>query len=393
MTSIPHYEDMSVGDIYQSLDLEWTASEKLDGSFLEAGLDDDGQFYTKRKGGQPVYDLEDWPYEMWAMTYRSAHIAASQAIECLVKEDAIHAGNSISFEVLEGERPNSIIYHPPSGFPFNVSIYMVVTSTNWKPDTKFYVVLEKMVIHAGMKALWTYDGERAQDGYRTFKCGLLVNKNISTDWIQARLSTHAKQVRMVLDNWLPAPSHVEGFSQREVLEANLSRKHVNAGDRNWNNLRRELSAERVRLREIFNSLILLFKDAAFRVLTQENYGVMGAGSWCEGVVVQTPNGLFKIVERLDFTILNRATHAAKYAIVGGRRPARPSFLSRTKSWPKEKRLARLNQLLKRYRDYRYSVCSRNTAQGVTLVKLYSGDLHYRTLAMFYDTKKRIEDGR
>ena len=392
MTSIPHFEDLSVSDIYDALDLKWMASEKLDGTSLEAGLDEAGLFYTKRKGGEPVYDVDDWPEEIWAGTYRRAHASVSCFVEALVKENAISNGDVIGFEVLEGHYPNSVSYIPPSGAGA-VHGFVVITHTSWTPNTAFYSIAFTMLTSSHAITSYTMDGRSVGSQLENFKHQFKVNSAIGTDWIQARLRPSAEQTRMVMDTWLPAPSSISGFTNREVLEANLARKHPNAGDRNWNDLRKELVAERVHLRKTFVSLALLFKDAAYRVIVNETHGIMGAGSFKEGAVVVTPNGMFKLVDRPAFTELNRFTHWAKYAIVGGRRPPRPSFLSRTKDWPVQKRLARLDQLLTRYKEKRYTLHYSGTMNGRNMMVSYAGEIHQRVLNMFADTRKRIEDGR
>lgn len=220
-----------------------------------------------------------------------------------------------------------------------------------------------------------------------------VNPQTSRELVQARLMPHAKKFKKVLDHWFPKESKVEGFTILEVLDISLSKKHPNCGDRNWNELKKLLKAEREELNEVFQAMTLLFKDTACRVLVHEQPSAIGAGSFKEGVVVNSSQGLFKIVDRESFSGANRFTHQIKYWIVGGRRPARPSFLSRTKDWPKEKRLARLDVLLQRYHDKHYTMHFTLEAGGRSELLSYSGDLHRRTLNMFSDTRKRIQDGR
>lgn len=396
MTSIPHFEDLSIREIYKTLELNWQASEKLDGTFLEAGLDESGQFYSRRKNGEKIYDLNDWPDEIWANTYRKGHIAASCIIEALVVEKAISPGNHIGFEIIDCCRPNSIFYNFTESDSNAYQGAIVATQTNWTPVSSLFEVLETLSISSSVDIITTADGLNAERVTQQFKWSVKVNKPVGSSWIKNRLGQSAQQTKMVLDHFLALPSNVEGFSVLEVLEIKLTAKHPKTGDRKWNDLKKELSEEREKLRQGFNSLILLFKDAAIRVLAGETRSMLGSGSIKEGAVVQTPETLFKLVNRPAFSKLNNFTHRAKYAIVGGRRPKRPSFLSRTAHWPVEKRIDRLNNLLTRYERLRYivsiDVCM-NPGGGSDMIVYYSGDLHQRTLNMFYDTKKRIEDGR
>jgi len=388
MPSIPHFEDLSAREIYESLDLNWSVSEKLDGSYLEAGLDDDGFFYSHRKGGERNYHVNDWPDECWAATYRIAHDMAGMLIEALLKEQAISPGNYMGFEIIHGNWPNVVRYNiqpPHNGV-------MVITTISWKPSTTFYTVIERFSTFYRAPVRRSSDGITSQVVMEDQDWVIKPNPQIVPELVQARLNPSAQRVRKVLDIWFPQESKVEGFTVAEILDINLARKHEKCGDRNWNDLRRELKRERDQLRESFLSLTLLFKDAAYKVLVDEMPSVLGAGSRKEGVVVLTPRGLFKIVNRDSFLESNLFIHRIKYMLVGGRRPVRPCFLSRTKDWSLEKRLLRLNTLLYRYMAHRNRLRLVED-YGYTQEIGYTGDLHQRMLNLFADTRKRIEDGR
>lgn len=389
MPSIPHYEDLSAKDILQSLDLQWWASEKLDGSYLEAGLDESGCFYTSRKNGERNYQLSDWPAECWANDYRAAHEVSSMIVESLVKEGAMAPGQHFGTEVLPRGRPNTIPYTMPD----TLNGMLVITTVSWPVSTAFYSVVERF--HATLKVdmLTSDDGKNVRSWKNKQDWVVKINTQYHRDLTGARLGPSASKIRKVLNMWLPQESKVEGFSIMEVLDISLAKKHPACGDRNWNELRKELKKERDELREVFTALVLLFKDIAYKVLVNEMPSVVGAGSHKEGVVVQTSHILFKIVDRPTFSARNHFTHWVKYALVGGRRPARPCFLSRTKDWPKEARLARLEVLRQRYLDWHVMLRLPVTFMGREHVDDYSGSLHWRTLNLFADTRKRIEDGR
>lgn len=389
MVSIPHYEDLSAKEIFESLDLKWWASEKLDGSFLEAGLDQWGHFYTSRKGGERMYQLEDWPRECWANSYRNAHEVASMLVEALYKEGAIAAGQHFGAEIIDSKKPNTVSYTLPHG----VTGLLVLTTVSYEVSTTFYAVVEKFVAEFRPEILVSFNGRDVAQGYVNQTWQVKVNTQISRELVAARLSQSATKVRKVMEMWLPQESKIQGFTIMEVLDISLAKKHPNCGDRNWNDLRKDLKKEREELREVFTSLVLLFKEIAYKVLVFEMPSVIGAGSQKEGVVIKTPNGLFKIVDRPSFSARNHFAHRVKYMLVGGRRPARPSFLSRTKDWPVEQRLARLDVLLARYQDWHFMLRLPVTYNGVDTTDSYSGSLHQRMLNLFADTRKRIENGR
>lgn len=392
MTGIPHFEDMSVDDIYASLDLNWEVSEKIDGSYLEAGLDLQGQFYTKRKGGQPAYDLDDWPNECWSQSYRIAHLVAADVIETLVFEKLINPGQMVGFEVVSCRRPNTILYNLPRKSQ-NILAAMYITHTTCDVNDRFKNVFVDFISNVKLDILVSSDGKTIET--ITYSGRWLVEHHHTwdRDLVRYRMDQSAETTRKILDGWLPMASGVPGFTIEEVLKVNLSKKHPNAGDRNWNDLRKELAIERNKQRETFNNIILLFKDLVYQILVNDLPSTLGTGSLKEGIVVKTPRGLFKVVHRPSFSKANAFTHWVKYALVGGRRPARPCFLSRTKDWPKEKRLARLEVLLRRYLFNQHRLHFNNHSNGVNTVIYYIGDLDDRMLNLFADTRKRIEDGR
>lgn len=389
MVSIPHFEDLTAKEIFESLELKWWASEKLDGSFLEVGLDKWGHFYTSRKGGDRMYQVDDWPKECWASTYRCAHEVASMLVEALYKEGAIAADQHFGAEIIEGKRPNTI----PYVLPDKTTALMVLTTVSYPVSTTFYSVVENFVASFRPEILVSFNGKEIATGHISQTWRVKINTQYSRELIAARLTPSAQKVRKVLEMWLPQESKVRGFSIMEVLDVNLSKKHPNCGSRNWNDLRKELKQEREELKEVFTSLVLLFKEIAYKVLVFEMPSVVGAGSQKEGVVVTTPNGLFKIIDRPSFSTRNHFAHRVKYMLVGGRRPVRPCFLSRTKDWPVEKRLARLDVLLQRYQDWHVMLRLPVTYNGTETTDSYSGSLHQRMLNLFADTRKRIEHGR
>ena len=389
MVSIPHYEDLSAQEIYDSLELNWWASEKLDGSYLLFGLDDAGEFYTQRKGAQPCYKQSDYPEECWASSYRICHELAQMVIDALVHEKLIAPGQSIGAEIIDSPLPNTVPYR----FSGDFSGLLVVTTISWDADPAFFDVLKDFQSTWYPNKLFSNDGINMSQMVHKQVWQVKVNHQIPRDLTYARLHRHAIKFRRVLDHWFPQESKVEGFTILDVLDISLSRKPEQAGDRNWTELRKELSLERAELREVFRDLVMLFKDIAHRVLVSEMPSCIGAGSFKEGVVVKTPTGIFKIVDRDSFSEANRFTHIIKYWIVGGRRPNRPSFLSRTKDWPKEKRLERLEALRVRFMNNHFTMHHRLAVGPYEEMITYSGTLFRRTLGMFCDTRKRIEDGR
>lgn len=392
MTGIPHFEDLPLNQICEALDLNWIISEKLDGTFIEAGLDSQGVYYTRRKGGEPLYSIDSLPEECWTSTYRSAHIALAGLVEALHEAQAIEPGQHFGCEIIEGNQPNTAIYKQYS----DLTGVIYVTTVSFTPSTTFYQIVEtyKTTLHV--------DRLLSQDGNKIIKFDTMdlwdvkINHVVGSDLIKKELSVNATRVKILLLDWLDDTSNVDGFTVREVLEINLGSKHPNTGDRKWTELRAELKVERLRLQNKLNSLVCLFKDNALTLLLPYvRIQISHQNGIQEGIVVKMSNSdqPFKLVNRPEFSRLNLFTHRVKYWLTGGRRPARPCFLSRTKDWPKEKRLARLDVLLNRYIKYRFFFRAHYRNNGVGRHMSYSGDLNQRTLNLFADVRKRIQDGR
>lgn len=396
MTGIPHFEDLSVDQICRALDLNWIISEKLDGTFIEAGLDSQGAYYTRRKGGEPIYSVDSLPEECWTSTYRAAHMALAGLTEALYEAYAIEPGQHFGCEIIEGNQPNTALYQLYA----DITGVIYVTTTSWTPSTTFYQIVETY------KTAFHVERFSSQHGIGITKETILdrwdirLSYSVGSNLIKQEMSVNATRVKILLIDWLAEESNVSGFTVREVLDINLGSKHPNTGERKWMELKADLKAERTRLQGKLNTLVCLFKDAAMSALmpyvsTQVSYKDGSRDGFQEGIVVKMldDDQPFKLVNRPEFTRLNLFTHRIKYWLVGGRRPVRSCFLSRTKDWPKEKRLARLDTLLNRYLRNRFVLHAKYRNNGKLLHMSYSGDLNQRTLNLFADVRKRIQDGR
>lgn len=111
---ITHIEDLDVTAFIDAVRRigQMQASEKLDGSNLWFGLDDQGKLYTtragKRDGAEKFYSESDYPYFAAYNGFRGAH-AALQLKERDIKI-ALQPGDVVEIEVLYGRQPNAVAY-------------------------------------------------------------------------------------------------------------------------------------------------------------------------------------------------------------------------------------------------------------------------------------------
>lgn len=387
--SIPHFDELTPTQIYESLNLIWSSSEKLDGSYLRAGLDQNGKFYVTRKASDQLFRSPcDWPKECWTRDYRLATLVASFLVEALSAEKLIEPGQYLDLEVLSGRRPNSITYHYSEKF----SGQLIVTGHSYLPSYSFFKLFERFECRFQLVVPSSLDGLNIQWIEENHHWKVATNFTPRYLPVLVKLRSSAGLLKVQLKEWFDQSSRIPHFTNLEILEMNLSRKPEKAGNQNWNELRKEISLERKNLDHVFKGMIANFSRDAHGVLVRDFSSGVGP---ClqEGVVVSNNGIKFKFVDKEGFRALNLFTHRIKYMLIGGRRPKRSSFLSRTENWPIDKRLARLEQLRLRYLKHRTKLSYIGQLNQNFVSAFYDFDLHYRTLNLFADTRKRILDGR
>lgn len=113
LEGIVHIEDQPVDAFIKSVKSikDMIVTEKLDGSNLWFGLDDNGLF-TSREGKSPkkgrFYDVSDYPMVANYNGFRAAHLALEK-VESTIRE-ILQEGDSIEIEVLFGRQPNTVTY-------------------------------------------------------------------------------------------------------------------------------------------------------------------------------------------------------------------------------------------------------------------------------------------
>ena len=110
---IEHIEDLSIDEFVDTITnlTRYAATEKLDGSALTFGIDEQGKLYTNRqqKGNDtPVYDPAQWGDSPAYVGFKSAHQALQQVESSLAR--VVPANILVECEVLYGRQPNAIIY-------------------------------------------------------------------------------------------------------------------------------------------------------------------------------------------------------------------------------------------------------------------------------------------
>jgi hypothetical protein len=112
--SIEYLENLDISDFIDTIEniSKLIASEKLDGTALTFGFDNDGKFYTTRsgKGNQDAmhYKASEWGISAAANGFKAAHAALKNHQDTL--SHFIKPGMACDIEILFGHQPNTIVY-------------------------------------------------------------------------------------------------------------------------------------------------------------------------------------------------------------------------------------------------------------------------------------------
>jgi hypothetical protein len=110
---IPHLSDLSPKEFYNFVSYYGSGivTEKLDGSNIQFGMDENG-FYTSRETrlGERMYSESDYDRTYATTFQRAVHLAIEKRLPEL-KREGFCVGEHVVAEVLFGKQPNTIVYN------------------------------------------------------------------------------------------------------------------------------------------------------------------------------------------------------------------------------------------------------------------------------------------
>jgi hypothetical protein len=112
--SIEYLEDLDVKDFIDAIrNLHKSiVAEKLDGTALTFGLDDDGDFYTTRSGkgssDKLFYKAADWGISAASNGFKATHAALKKHVDII--KTVMEPGDAMDVEIMFGRQPNTIVY-------------------------------------------------------------------------------------------------------------------------------------------------------------------------------------------------------------------------------------------------------------------------------------------
>lgn len=369
---IPHFEDLTPADLYEIIKDDLVITSKLDGSFIAFGYDADMRFYTERKSGQRYYSVEEWPLEGWCNGFRQAHVVLENYLERLhVAWNKAGRYARSTCEIIWGHQPNVVEYGA-------MNRILLHDNSNFSPDP--------FECNIGVTQLKS-DGRKAWTVREDLKWSIQA--------IRTKKYKLAKEDIKGLLEWLDRPSIIAPYTRREVLEFKLNRRPTGYTKEAWQTTMPLIKAERELLRDnYFKKMTAIRKEILAYLNSHLYFETITTVTLGEGFVCVGHGGvIFKLINREWFKPANDFVHRARYALIGGRRPARSSFESRTRNWPLDKRLKRLEVLRRRYLVHHHKL--KFTYNGGTRLGdlSYSDEIHDRVLMLFYDLRERLKDGR
>ena len=389
-----HFHDLTPSRIRDSLNSGWRLSEKLDGSYMRGGFDADGRFYTLRKSNAVYYHLSDWPMKPWTNAFRAGHVVLEMLLTTARDMGYIQGEFWIDVELIHGTMPNSITYKnydnnviiTASSDISRITIFESVLSKSHGLFTGAYTRYEYMnIITIVTDQILSDTGEslrveRRKQEWKIYKNPSKIVPPQRFDSVR-ELETFLSTPLLICGRWIPSEI---------ILELKLNVKPAFISDDDWKANRKTLIEEirkrREAVREMFHA-----RCQKVRREVEQTFSVMERSSdnKMEGVVVEVEHSgdIFKLVSLEYFGKLNNFTHIVRYWLQGGRRPERPSFLTRTRHWPVEKRLERLEVLRRRY------VKNKSKLKFLGTPYYLVNELDQRTLCTFAELKERITHGR
>jgi hypothetical protein len=385
---IPHFEDLDLDTLLDIVELRWTACEKMDGSYMEFGLDKHGRFFTRRKNGTPCYTIDDWPDEGWTNSFRAAHVVAEEVADFLVERAILRPKHFFMCEVMWGDRPNTVIY------PNTASL--IIHSWSYSADvTPVQFMLKDFSTSVSHSIYHSYDAKTKQLKPARNEWNILVQEPINSSWIWARMKPYAATLKKQLIGFRDELIQGVRMSRGDLLKVKLNQRPGFVFPDRWPAVKAAVKDTRAEWQKRIVPELQVFRNLCLRALIiDQQTGVIKGSQFSEGLVVTTwQRNICKFVDREGFSQANAFSHWVKYALAGGRRTKRPSFLSRTAGWPVEKRLERLDVLRERYLRNHHKLHKEFSNAYKLMPVSYDRELHERTKLLFVDVRERIKNGR
>jgi len=311
---ITHIEAMAIGDFIDAMRNfeKFEISEKIDGSNLVFGYDEEG-FYTSREGkGQQQRFRSEGEYEIGYQTMyrRSAHLALEKVLPLMERSGYLNVGDSIEIEILYGPLTNVV----PHEGDINRIIFLRPITGN--PDIKKLAeLLEGHKANVQLKVPFTLDGRTQQMRNEAQWWEFTRTPTVDGDeFVQSEAFAQLKVKLSKLESFLSADSGIAQFSNAEAVSLPLNKRPEGIDVAQWKECK-------LKIKELKKKLYTIGEDGKpqgfvwevkefllnnlVRKIRSEFGPAIADGGWIEGVVFRnTESGeMFKIVDKDMFMVV------------------------------------------------------------------------------------------
>lgn len=309
---ITHIEDLAIDELVNALRNfeEFEISEKIDGSNLQFGYDEEG-FYTSREskaGDERMRSVDDYPIQYSTTFQRSAHLALEKVMPLIIRSEFFTTGDAVEIEVLFGKLPNAVPYNDDA----NRIIFLRPISGN--PDIKgLSELLDGQNIRVELDAPFSLNGKtmdtRPERHMWQFAQTPTVNGNeVIKGEAKAELDAKLDEI----ETFLKQPSGIGEFSNAEAVSLPLNKRPEGVTPAEWKEAKTAVKELRKKFYDVADDGTTSgFKHDIKELLLKRLVRAIGSafgpdvqnGGWIEGVVFRHKDTgqMFKVVDKDMFT--------------------------------------------------------------------------------------------
>lgn len=324
--SIKHFEDLPIKELREILDTlsEYEPTEKLDGSRLLFGLDEQGQFYTSR-GNNKVYSVTDYEINFSTTFQRFGHLALQESHQKLLAAGML-PGDQVEVEVLHGELPNVVPYSKDTSY-----IIFLRTTAGTANIDRLESEFSGHSLSLALLSPFTESGKEIL--YKTVNSTWKFARTPVIEYNSGLLEHYLRPKIKALDKFLQENSGYSGLSNHDLATLNLSKIKVGV-DREVAKTIREEARITIRTQYIGKIKEVLLDHIVRR--RGSKFGSVTHG-WIEGVVMRhkKTGKMFKLIDKDIFGIAHKFVWQVRNAI--DRSSNREAILSLLDKYDKEHR--------------------------------------------------------
>jgi hypothetical protein len=310
---IPHVEDLPIETFIRMLKKfhELHAVQKLDGANLLIGRDIKGKIFASReqKGGDRYYKPKDMPKRSAFDGFRAALAACLQVSDVLTSK--LKPGQTLSCEILFGEQPNTVVYGK-DGLSYIAFLEPCLgddptIELDQDLPTELAEILHKKRVTTIEPANDTTDGENV----------IRAPKNVT--WAFTSSDVVSPEVYKDID-MSGAIKELEKYLKQANKEAYAQGDHLSNYDV-MTGKEQKLSDERKAVsEEVREKFKLPIKNELLRMLKKIKPSLAGQAGpiGSEGIIFKDlkTSEVFKVVDRDDFTTVNKFNYEVRNKVIG-----------------------------------------------------------------------------